>query len=151
MSSNKRAKEELIRCYGPECFIDKLKLRDNTNGRRYTGKSHKSRMKQLTYHHIKMKKDGGRATRENGALLSAENHQWFNQQSKEAQEYMNRKFQEYKAQVDGRQPIVIDTSDLPIETIEPQPIVEEPKEKYNRAKEKREVQKIINDYFNSQK
>ena len=27
MSSNKRAKEELIRIYGAECFIEKLKLR----------------------------------------------------------------------------------------------------------------------------
>ena len=29
MSSNKKIKEELIRRYGAECFIEKLKLRNN--------------------------------------------------------------------------------------------------------------------------
>ena len=55
-----------------------------------------ARMKQLTYHHIKAKRDGGKATVENGALLSFENHMWFNQQSPEAQRTMNQAFQEYK-------------------------------------------------------
>lgn len=32
-----------------------------------------------------------------GALLSEENHIWFNQQGPEVQEEMNRKFKEYKA------------------------------------------------------
>lgn len=53
-------------------------------------------MKQLTYHHIKEKRNGGAATVENGALLSFENHMWFNQQSPEAQRTMNQAFQEYK-------------------------------------------------------
>lgn len=55
-----------------------------------------ARMKQLTYHHIKEKRNGGAATIENGALLSFENHMWFNQQSPEAQRTMNQAFQEYK-------------------------------------------------------
>lgn len=55
-----------------------------------------ARMKQLTYHHIKEKRNGGTATVENGALLSFENHMWFNQQSPEAQKSMNQAFQEYK-------------------------------------------------------
>lgn len=49
--SNKRAKQELIRRYGAECFIEKLHLRPETK-RRYTGKAQYHRMKQLTYHHI---------------------------------------------------------------------------------------------------
>ena len=43
-----------------------------------------------------MKKYGGRATIENGALLSAENHAWFHKQSPEKQAEMNKAFQEYK-------------------------------------------------------
>ena len=74
MSSNKRAKEELIRIYGAECFIEKLKLRKDVKPIRYKSKGQMKKMKQLTFHHIKMRKDGGRATVENGALLSAENH-----------------------------------------------------------------------------
>ncbi len=95
MGSNKKAKEKLIQLYGAECFIDKLHLRQDKN-RHYTSKGQYKRMKQLTYHHIKMKKDGGKATVENGCLLSAENHSWFHKQPKEEQERMNKAFQEYK-------------------------------------------------------
>ena len=93
--SNKSAKEKLIKLYGAECFIEKLHLRKDTE-RHYTSKGQLKRMKQLTYHHIKMKKDGGKATVENGALLSNENHSWFHKQPKESQDKMNKKFQEYK-------------------------------------------------------
>ena len=91
MSTNKSARQELERLYGKECFIDKLHLREEKQ-KRYTGKGQFKRMKQLTYHHIKMKKDGGRATIENGALLSAENHAWFHKQSPEKQSEMNKAF-----------------------------------------------------------
>ena len=95
MSSNKGAKEKLIKLYGPECFIEKLHLRKDTE-RRYTSKGQRKRMKQLTYHHILEKSKGGKATVENGAILSAENHEWFNKQSKEEQRRMNDMFQQYK-------------------------------------------------------
>lgn len=58
MSSNKSAKEQLIRLYGPECFIDKLHLRPEETKHRYTGKSQIKRAMTLTFHHIQMKKDG---------------------------------------------------------------------------------------------
>ena len=96
MSSNKRVKEALIRRYGAKCFIERLKLRDTT-GLKYTGRGQYKRMKQLTYHHIVEKSKGGKATIENGALLSEENHQWFNKQSKENQDKMNQAFQDYKS------------------------------------------------------
>lgn len=57
MSSNKRAKEELIKYYGAECFIEKLHLRKDSTPRTYTSKNQMQKMRQLTYHHIKMKKD----------------------------------------------------------------------------------------------
>ncbi len=151
MSSNKRAKEELIRRYGAECFIEKLKLRKEPK-KHYTGKSQMKRMKQLTYHHIKMKKDGGKATRENGALLSAENHSWFHQQSPQAQGYMNAMFQEYKRQVDECQVVFVDELDLDFE-IKPAiiaidekgRILDQPKEKYNRAKVKEEFRRKVDE------
>lgn len=100
MSSNKKVKNELIRRYGNRCFIERLGIR-NTKGKKYKGCNQYKRMKQLTYHHIKMKKDGGKATVENGALLSAENHQWFHKQSKEDQAIMNNMFQELKREIDA--------------------------------------------------
>jgi hypothetical protein len=94
--SNKRVKEQLIRLFGPECFIEKLHLRP-PEVMHYEGKAQYKRMKRLTYHHIIEKSKGGQATIENGALLSEENHQWFNKQSRESQAKMNQAFQDYKA------------------------------------------------------
>lgn len=68
MSSNKRAKERLIELYGEECFIDKLQLRRDGE-RRYTGKGQMKKMKQLTYHHIREKSKGGKATVENRSFI----------------------------------------------------------------------------------
>lgn len=97
MSKNKSVRKELERLYGRECFIDKLHLRKDKQ--KYKGKAQYKRMKQLTYHHIKPKKDGGEATIQNGALLSEENHAWFHKQSIKKQNEMNEAFQEYKMAV----------------------------------------------------
>lgn len=148
--SNKNAKQELIRRYGAECFIEKLHLRQDTTPRRYTSKGQKKRMKQLTYHHIRMRKDGGKATVENGALLSAENHQWFHKQSSAAQGYMNAIFQEYKKQADECTVVFVDELELPFEVKVMEFGVDE-KEKFNRAKEKRKTQKIIDEYYDQEK
>ena len=94
--SNKKAKEELIRLYGAKCFIEVLHLRKGEKNRRYKSKKQYRKMKQLTYHHILEKSKGGRATVKNGALLSYENHEWFNKQSKKEQQRMNKMFQDYK-------------------------------------------------------
>lgn len=53
MSSNKKAKEALIKLYGKECFIEKLHLRPDTE-RKYTGKAQYHRMKQ--YHIMQQKR-----------------------------------------------------------------------------------------------
>ena len=140
----------MIRRYGKECFIEKLHLRKDDEPRRYTGKGQMKRMKQLTYHHIRMKKDGGKATVENGALLSAENHQWFHQQSPQAQGYMNALFQEYKRQVDECTIVFVDDLELPFE-VKPIEFSIDEKGRFNRAEEKRKTQKIIDEYYEQEK
>lgn len=106
--SNKSARRNLERLYGKECFIEKLKLKEKYGeGKKYTGKNQvkkaiESRNKQLTYHHMIERKDGGPATVENGALLSVENHAWFNRQPKAVQETMNDEFRRYKAECDRK-------------------------------------------------
>lgn len=148
MSSNKKAKELLIKYFGAECFIEKLKLRKDTKPRRYKSKGRKLRMKQLTYHHIEMKKDGGKATIENGALLSAENHAWFHKQTPDNQNKMNAMFQEYKKQYQQCKIVFVDelNLDFKIKTMEFHiDEREQKKENYNRAKEKRDFQKRVNE------
>ena len=115
-------------------------------------------MKQLTYHHIREKRNGGKATVENGALLSAENHSWFHRQSEAAQGYMNAMFQEYKRQVDESTECFIKfvddletdyeikVTDIAIDE-RGKLLSEEKKEKYNRAAKKREDRKLAEEYY----
>lgn len=141
--SNKRAKEKLIELYGAECFIEKLHLRKDTEPRRYTSKGQKKRMKQLTYHHIREKQHGGKSTVENGALLSAENHAWFNKQSEETQRKMNELFQKYKQSIECKVEFTdeLDTHfSIASAIIVPAKLE---KEHYNRAKEKRTWKKKV--------
>ena len=68
--SNKGAKTKLIKLYGKECFIDKLKLRPTEDKpRRYRSKGELKRMRELTYHHIQPKSHGGKATVENRSYI----------------------------------------------------------------------------------
>lgn len=141
--SNKKAKEKLIELYGAECFIEKLHLRVDTEPRKYTSKGQYKRMKQLTYHHIKEKRNGGKATVENGALLSEENHMWFNKQSKQEQKQMNELFQQYKQSIECKVEFVdnLDTRfSIASAIVVP---IELRKEHYNRAREKRAWKKEI--------
>ena len=140
--SNKKARKKLIKLYGAECFIEKLHLRTDTEPRQYTSKGQYKRMKQLTYHHIQERSNGGQATVENGALLSAENHEWFNRQSKEAQRQMNELFQRYKNSVECSVEFV-DNLETNFSIASVIIVPAELEKKYNRAKEKRAWKKQV--------
>lgn len=149
MSSNKSAKNKLIELYGEECFIEKLHLRPGGYKEKYKSKGQYQRMKQLTYHHIVKKEHGGRATVENGALLSAENHAWFHKQTVAKQAELNRIFQEYKLGIlemqNGRvlqaQVLDFDMQEYDVISLQPDDRV------YNRAKVKKETRKALEDYY----
>jgi hypothetical protein len=105
----------------------------------------------LTYHHIVKREHGGRTTVENGALLSAENHQWFNKQSEAKQAIMNDMFQQYKLGVlemsNGR---VIQTQVLDLDfTMEEYDVIplQPDNRKYNRARVKEETRRKIERYY----
>lgn len=150
MSSNKKVKDKLIKLYGNKCFIERLKLRDTT-GLKYTGCGQYKRMKQLTYHHILEKSKGGKATVENGAILSAENHEWFHKQPKAEQHKMNQIFQELKRTIDYKKCNVelVDETQCPFEVEyvemcinkEGKLNIKKLKDK-QRRQEKRELQRI---------
>ena len=150
-NSNKKAKEELIRLYGEECFIDKLRLRKGSKDEKYKSKGQYKRMKQLTYHHIVKREHGGHATVENGALLSAENHAWFNKQSVSEQARLNDIFQQYKMGVlEMRNGHVVqhDVIELDFTMDDYYSIPLEPDDRiYNRARVKEETRRKIERYY----
>ena len=98
-SSNKSVKDAMIRKYGAKCFIEELGLRSKEEIERDMkglNKKQRNLMNVLTFHHIKERCVGGRATEENGAILRNVNHIWFNSLDKDEQERINNLFQEYK-------------------------------------------------------
>ena len=146
-SKNTKVKRKLIALYGAECFIDKLHLRPlEDKPRRYTSKGELKRMKTLSYHHIKERAKGGPTTVENGAILSVENHEWFNKQPPEVQAELNKRFKEYKeCEVVYSDNVKVDF-EIHATTFE----IDErahTKSKYNRAKEKEKLRRRIEEEY----
>ena len=94
--SNRSAREMLEKIYGKHCFIHegirKLKPPTPKKGT-YKGKSIAY---QLTYHHLKAKRDGGKATVENGACVCRSCHDWLEQLSEQEREKVNDELRAYK-------------------------------------------------------
>ena len=94
--SNRRAREMLEKIYGKHWFIHqgirKLKPPTPKKGT-YKGKSIAY---QLTYHHLKAKRDGGKATVENGACVCRSCHDWLEQLSEQEREKVNDELRAYK-------------------------------------------------------
>lgn len=90
---NKGVKNLMIANYGKECWLHYKLTRENP----------------LTFHHIKPKRDGGKATEENGALLSRYAHDDFNilenmypELAKEINEYLLIYKGDYPIEVEER-------------------------------------------------
>ena len=115
-SSNKSVKDAMVRKYGAKCFIEELGLRSKEEIERDMkglNKKQKALMNVLTFHHIKERCAGGRATEENGAILRNVNHIWFNSLDKDEQERINNLFQEYKKKFrDEREKFMIGVAEI---------------------------------------
>lgn len=60
----KRIKDEMIQIYGEYCWLNSLWLPNKYN--------------KLTYHHILERRNGGKVTLDNGALLGRSEHDYLN-------------------------------------------------------------------------
>ena len=172
--SNKRAKEELIRIYGDGCMFEKARIaqriermggiktyRSYVADKRFRGKSIK---KQLTYHHLQHKSDGGPATVENGAVVEATAHAYLHSLPRHQEEIINNMLRAYKLNfielssegVLNHGSVDIDMSDyitLPLyddnARYNRRKAIEERKkgERLSRAQIKRETQRKIQEYY----
>ena len=145
MSSNKSVKQKLIQKYGGIDFLDQLKIKI-PQSKHFKSNGLKKQMRQLTYHHILEKSKGGKATVENGALLTAEHHAWFHQQPAEIQARLNTAFRDFKRQKDQELEIIFEEDiESPFEIS----LINFSIDKtgkiniYNRAKMKEETRKLI--------
>lgn len=107
MSKNNRsARKELERIYGKGCFFNKARVAEQIEAmggiktfkvfiqeKRFKGKpiSH-----QITYHHLKHKSEGGKATVENGANVEEVAHQYLHSLPRDQEEVINNMLREFK-------------------------------------------------------
>lgn len=151
-NSNKSARESLEKIYGKHCFICQG-IRKLNPPKPYKGTyKGKSIAKQLTYHHLRPKHLGGKATIENGANLCRSCHDWLEQLNKAQREIVNNELREYKRRM-SKECTVEYVDSLPLDfeimafTFTPEQL-EKPKQKYNRAKDKRAYQEKIREWEN---
>lgn len=113
MNSNKGVRQALIRKFGKICMIEEAGIRKIPLSQRRKLKGYKKSDDQITYHHLRAKRNGGKATEENGALVKGYNHQWLERLPEEEREAINNRLREFKLNFSG-----IAITDNGIETIE---------------------------------
>ena len=87
-NENKKARKKLEKTYGKGCFLERMGIR--------TIKGIKKFDRTITFHHLKKKSKGGRATVDNGANLAWENHEWLHSLPEEEQEKINEEIKKWK-------------------------------------------------------
>lgn len=93
---NKNARQQLIMKYGRICMIEAAGIRYIPTAERRKIKGYKKSDEMITYHHLKPKREGGRSTEENGAILKGYNHQWLEQIPHQQREKINEQLRQFK-------------------------------------------------------
>lgn len=94
-------------------MIEEAGIRKIPLSQRRKLKGYKKSDDQITYHHLRAKRNGGKATEENGALVKGYNHQWLEGLPEEEREAINNRLREFKLNFSG-----IAITDNGIETVE---------------------------------
>lgn len=158
---NSKMRKRLKQIYGDGCFLERMGVR--------TIKGIKPMDRMITYHHLRKKSKGGKATIENGANLAWENHEWLHSLPEEHQEKINDQIRGWKAnfvtmkgngeilasaQMDfpnltkEEDCIIIElqnTTPEQYQELQKQKEIREKKQKFNRSNEKRKLRKIVNE------
>lgn len=157
---NKKARQKLERLYGKICMVEASGIRKIPKEQRRKIKGYTKYDDVITFHHLKEKSKGGKATVENGALVMGYNHRWINSLSEKDREQVNRRLREFKVMTLGITEKGIEEIDSA--TITPEifqkgfieiPAFDTTKEefekrkKFNRAQAKREFQRQVDEYF----
>ena len=109
MSDNKAKREELERIYGAGSMFQKARteeyiatlprikgIKQYIREKHYSGKVLKQLRKQMQYHHMKHKSEGGKATLENGAVVDAVEHPYMHSLPREYEEIINNHIRKWK-------------------------------------------------------
>lgn len=159
---NSTGRKLLEQRYGKGCFMERAGIRKITPEQEKKLKKIKGYKKidrTISYHHIKQRSQGGEVSIENGANLAVYNHEWLHRQPPEVIDSINRRLQEFKISIDLAE-MRIDKEGVKAKRItmfnfdshdcleiplydNTEKDLERKKGKFNRAKVKRETEKII--------
>lgn len=163
---NKRIRENLERIYGKGCMFQKACIAEAIEKmggiktykkfieeRHYSLKEIRRLEATMTLHHLKHRSEGGPTTEENGAVINELAHRYEHALPRHHEEIINNMLRDYKHRVirDGRQYDLIplrleDEIDVDFEIKTAEILFSDeirPKEKFNRAKEKRKFEKRV--------
>lgn len=159
---NKSIREKLEKKYGKGCMFKNAHIAERIEAmggiktyKQYIAE-HRYKLKKIiqlentmTLHHLKHRSEGGATSENNGAITSALAQGYIHSLEREHEEIINNMLREYKinfTMINGEEhgsatfDLSQDYIELPLDIVTPE---KRPKEKFNRAKEKREFQKII--------
>jgi hypothetical protein len=161
---NKAARKALESRYGKGCMFTKAHCEERIEAlrtiktfkmykeeKRYTGRKIKELAKQMTYHHLKHRSEGGKTNLDNGSVVNGLAHAYMHSLPREHEEIVNNMIREYKMGIaiigNGE---VTQTQSLELDfNIDLDDCITIPLEKdnarYNRARVKRETQRMIDE------
>ncbi len=164
---NKVIRERLERIYGKGCMFQKAYIAERIEAiggiktykeyiheHKYTFKKIKKLESTMSLHHLHHRSHGGATSERNGAVVNSLAHGYLHSLERAEEEIVNGMLRDYKAGIDSGKYERVDIElvedlDSGIEiniaelSVEDDGIVIERPKKYNRAKEKRELRRII--------
>lgn len=143
-NSNKSVREEMERIYGKKCMIhDVPEIRKQIKGYKTMKGKYKSKhiANQLTYHHLKPKRAGGKATIDNGALVCRACHNELERLKPAEREKINNMMRQYKLSVITFTPEEVQQAiEIPTE-VEDYEVIKLESNKQRRQRLKRELKR----------
>ena len=172
-NKNRQIRQQLTRLYGEGCFFERAHIADKIEKmggiktykkflreKRYTGKKI---VNQISMHHLCHRSEGGSTTVYNGANVSTIAHQYLHSLPRNQEEIINNELRRFKYNIDmvrmsiGDQQVSFDKINLPDsafnmedtltialeDDLEIEDDTLKKKPKFNRAKTKRQFQKMI--------
>lgn len=172
-NKNRQIRQQLTRLYGKGCFFERAHIAEKIEKmggiktykkflqeKRYTGKKI---VNQISMHHLCHRSEGGSTTIYNGANVSTVAHQYLHSLPRDQEEIINNELRRFKYNIDmvrmsiGDQQVSFDKINLPDsafnmedtltialeDDLEIEDDTLKKKPKFNRAKTKRQFQKMI--------
>lgn len=172
-NDNKKARQQLEMQFGKGCMFKAARIEDQVEAlktiktyktflreTRYTGKKIRQLEKNITFHHLRHRSEGGKASADNGANINELAHRYVHSLPREQEEVINNMLRKFKLQGGVITPtsqgldvqpfeIEMDLARLDEEDCLIIPVYDttekdrKKKEKYNRAQTKQKFQRQI--------